>query len=138
MILRSSNSSELKKYQNQAAEYSKQVSELRRQVTNERFDRARKEEETRRYINFAISLITGKKFLLHFYIIFYYPLYSILEKPSSCCHCQSRRPSPSNSPNTPREYNRTSRSRHFSSSGAWERSPSRLAWNETLETNLFW
>lgn len=47
----SSNSSELKKYQNQAAEYSKQVSELRRQVTNERFDRARKEEETRRSLN---------------------------------------------------------------------------------------
>ncbi|XP_051170534.1 centrosomal protein of 135 kDa-like isoform X2 [Leptopilina boulardi] len=95
----SSNSSDLKKYQNQAAEYSKQVSELRRQVTNERFDRARKEEETRSE-----------------------------EKCSSCCHCQSRRTSPLNSPNTPntpREYNRTSRSRHFSSSGPWTQSQTR-------------
>ncbi|XP_046487529.1 centrosomal protein of 135 kDa isoform X1 [Neodiprion pinetum] len=40
--------SELRRYQNQAAEYSKQISELRRQMTNERFDRARKEEESRR------------------------------------------------------------------------------------------
>lgn len=45
----SSESAELRQYQNQAAEYSKQISELRRQVTNERFDRARKEEESRRY-----------------------------------------------------------------------------------------
>ncbi|XP_011883028.1 PREDICTED: centrosomal protein of 135 kDa [Vollenhovia emeryi] len=47
----SSESVELRQYQNQAAEYSKQISELRRQVTNERFDRARKEEETRRSLN---------------------------------------------------------------------------------------
>lgn len=46
---RSSESAELRQYQNQAAEYSKQISELRRQVTNERFDRARKEEQSRRY-----------------------------------------------------------------------------------------
>ncbi|EFN60929.1 Centrosomal protein of 135 kDa [Camponotus floridanus] len=44
----SSESAELRQYQNQAAEYSKQISELRRQVTNERFDRARKEEQSRR------------------------------------------------------------------------------------------
>ncbi|XP_024940651.1 uncharacterized protein LOC107267564 isoform X3 [Cephus cinctus] len=44
----SDESSELRRYQNQAAEYSKQISELRRQMTNERFDRARKEEESRR------------------------------------------------------------------------------------------
>ncbi|KOC66279.1 Centrosomal protein of 135 kDa [Habropoda laboriosa] len=44
----SSESSKLRQYQNQAAEYCKQISELRRQVTNERFDRARKEEENRR------------------------------------------------------------------------------------------
>nr|XP_012228872.1 PREDICTED: centrosomal protein of 135 kDa isoform X3 [Linepithema humile] len=47
----SSESAELRQYQNQAAEYSRQISELRRQVTNERFDRARKEEETRRSLN---------------------------------------------------------------------------------------
>ncbi|EGI66649.1 Centrosomal protein of 135 kDa [Acromyrmex echinatior] len=47
----SSESTELKQYQNQAAEYSKQISELRRQVTNERFDRARKEEENRRQVD---------------------------------------------------------------------------------------
>ncbi|KYN32569.1 hypothetical protein ALC56_13050 [Trachymyrmex septentrionalis] len=47
----SSESAELKQYQNQAAEYSKQIGELRRQVTNERFDRARKEEESRRSLN---------------------------------------------------------------------------------------
>lgn len=40
---------ELRRYQNQAAEYNRQISELRRQVTNERFDRARKDEESRRY-----------------------------------------------------------------------------------------
>ncbi|KAK9309933.1 hypothetical protein QLX08_000568 [Tetragonisca angustula] len=45
----SSESAKLRQYQTQAAEYSKQISELRRQVTNERFDRARKEEEHRRY-----------------------------------------------------------------------------------------
>ncbi|KAF7998336.1 hypothetical protein HCN44_009734 [Aphidius gifuensis] len=44
----SSETAELRRYQNQAAEYSKQISELRKQVTNERFDRARKEEEHRR------------------------------------------------------------------------------------------
>ncbi|XP_014476061.1 PREDICTED: centrosomal protein of 135 kDa isoform X3 [Dinoponera quadriceps] len=44
----SSESMELRRYQTQAAEYNKQISELRRQVTNERFDRARKEEESRR------------------------------------------------------------------------------------------
>ncbi|XP_063979260.1 centrosomal protein of 135 kDa isoform X4 [Diachasmimorpha longicaudata] len=44
----SAESAELRRHQNQAAEYSKQISELRRQVTNERFDRARKEEEHRR------------------------------------------------------------------------------------------
>ncbi|XP_033216030.1 centrosomal protein of 135 kDa isoform X2 [Belonocnema kinseyi] len=43
----SSELAELRRYQNQAAEYNKQISELRRQVTNERFDRARKDEETR-------------------------------------------------------------------------------------------
>ena len=48
MVLRSSVSAELRRCQNQAAEYNKQISELRRQVTNERFDRARKDEETRR------------------------------------------------------------------------------------------
>ncbi|XP_050457152.1 centrosomal protein of 135 kDa isoform X3 [Cataglyphis hispanica] len=47
----SSESEELRQYQNQAAEYSKQISELRRQVTNERFDRARKEEQNRRSLN---------------------------------------------------------------------------------------
>lgn len=47
----SSESLELKQYQNQAAEYSRQIGELRRQVTNERFDRARKEEENRRSLN---------------------------------------------------------------------------------------
>ncbi|XP_071644763.1 uncharacterized protein [Temnothorax longispinosus] len=47
----SSESAELRQYQNQAAEYSKQISELRRQVTNERFDRARKDEESRRSLN---------------------------------------------------------------------------------------
>ncbi|CAK9825011.1 Centrosomal protein of 135 kDa [Anthophora retusa] len=47
----SSESSKLRQYQNQAAEYCKQISELRRQVTNERFDRARKEEENRRSLN---------------------------------------------------------------------------------------
>ncbi|XP_046816045.1 centrosomal protein of 135 kDa-like isoform X5 [Vespa crabro] len=47
----SAESLELRQYQNQAAEYSKQISELRRQVTNERFDRARKEEENRRSLN---------------------------------------------------------------------------------------
>nr|XP_012140543.1 PREDICTED: centrosomal protein of 135 kDa-like isoform X2 [Megachile rotundata] len=45
----SSESGKLRQYQTQAAEYCKQISELRRQVTNERFDRARKEEETRRH-----------------------------------------------------------------------------------------
>nr|XP_033320790.1 centrosomal protein of 135 kDa isoform X2 [Megalopta genalis] len=45
----SSESAKLRQYQTQAAEYSKQISELRRQMTNERFDRARKEEESRRY-----------------------------------------------------------------------------------------
>ncbi|XP_023289896.1 centrosomal protein of 135 kDa [Orussus abietinus] len=43
-----SESAELRRYQNQAAEYSKQINDLRRQVTNERFDRARLEEENRR------------------------------------------------------------------------------------------
>ncbi|KAK9309932.1 hypothetical protein QLX08_000568 [Tetragonisca angustula] len=47
----SSESAKLRQYQTQAAEYSKQISELRRQVTNERFDRARKEEEHRRSLN---------------------------------------------------------------------------------------
>ncbi|KAG7197911.1 hypothetical protein KM043_016151 [Ampulex compressa] len=47
----SAESAELRQYQNQVAEYSKQISELRRQVTNERFDRARKEEENRRSLN---------------------------------------------------------------------------------------
>ncbi|KAK1118899.1 hypothetical protein K0M31_014669 [Melipona bicolor] len=47
----SSESTKLRQYQTQAAEYSKQISELRRQVTNERFDRARKEEEHRRSLN---------------------------------------------------------------------------------------
>lgn len=47
----SSESTKLRQYQTQAAEYSKQISELRRQVTNERFDRARKEEENRRSLN---------------------------------------------------------------------------------------
>ncbi|KAL0118049.1 hypothetical protein PUN28_009021 [Cardiocondyla obscurior] len=47
----SSESAELRQYQNQAAEYSRQISELRRQVTNERFDRARKDEESRRSLN---------------------------------------------------------------------------------------
>ncbi|XP_015111605.1 centrosomal protein of 135 kDa isoform X1 [Diachasma alloeum] len=47
----SAESAELRRYQNQAAEYSKQISDLRRQVTNERFDRARKEEEHRRSLN---------------------------------------------------------------------------------------
>ncbi|XP_011329038.2 centrosomal protein of 135 kDa isoform X2 [Ooceraea biroi] len=46
-----SESAELRQYQTQTAEYSKQISELRRQVTNERFDRARKEEESRRSLN---------------------------------------------------------------------------------------
>nr|XP_034195948.1 centrosomal protein of 135 kDa isoform X3 [Osmia lignaria] len=45
----SSESSKLRQYQTQAAEYCKQISELRRQVTNERFDRARKDEESRRH-----------------------------------------------------------------------------------------
>jgi len=49
-VVRSSESVELRQYQTQAAEYCRQISELRRQVTNERFDRARKEEETRRYL----------------------------------------------------------------------------------------
>ncbi|XP_017758921.1 PREDICTED: centrosomal protein of 135 kDa-like [Eufriesea mexicana] len=44
----SSESTKLRQYQTQAAEYCKQISDLRRQVTNERFDRARKEEENRR------------------------------------------------------------------------------------------
>ncbi|XP_066590884.1 centrosomal protein of 135 kDa isoform X2 [Prorops nasuta] len=43
-----SESAELRQYQNQAAEYNKQIIELRRQVTNERFDRAMKDEESRR------------------------------------------------------------------------------------------
>ncbi|XP_043502360.1 centrosomal protein of 135 kDa [Polistes fuscatus] len=47
----SAESLELRQYQTQAAEYSKQISELRRQVTNERFDRAKKEEENRRSFN---------------------------------------------------------------------------------------
>ncbi|XP_076748654.1 uncharacterized protein LOC143422118 isoform X1 [Xylocopa sonorina] len=47
----SSESAKLRQYQTQAAEYSKQISELRRQVTNERFDRARKDEENRRSLN---------------------------------------------------------------------------------------
>ncbi|XP_076626079.1 uncharacterized protein LOC143344162 isoform X3 [Colletes latitarsis] len=47
----SSESAKLREYQTQAAEYCKQISELRRQVTNERFDRARKDEETRRSLN---------------------------------------------------------------------------------------
>ncbi|EFN85729.1 Centrosomal protein of 135 kDa [Harpegnathos saltator] len=66
---RSSESVELRRYQTQAAEYNKQVSELRRQVTNERFDRARKEEESRRQTDWLkkpytalpryISCVTG-------------------------------------------------------------------------------
>ncbi|XP_043259475.1 centrosomal protein of 135 kDa-like isoform X2 [Colletes gigas] len=47
----SSESAKLREYQTQAAEYCKQISELRRQVTNERFDRARKDEESRRSLN---------------------------------------------------------------------------------------
>ncbi|XP_053977812.1 centrosomal protein of 135 kDa isoform X1 [Hylaeus volcanicus] len=47
----SSESAKLRQYQTQAAEYCKQISELRRQVTNERFDRARKDEESRRSLN---------------------------------------------------------------------------------------
>ncbi|XP_076179711.1 uncharacterized protein LOC143152941 isoform X3 [Ptiloglossa arizonensis] len=47
----SSESTKLRQYQTQAAEYCKQISELRRQVTNERFDRARKDEENRRSLN---------------------------------------------------------------------------------------
>ncbi|XP_026666528.1 centrosomal protein of 135 kDa-like isoform X2 [Ceratina calcarata] len=47
----SSESSKLRQYQTQAAEYCKQISELRRQVTNERFDRAKKDEESRRSLN---------------------------------------------------------------------------------------
>ncbi|XP_015181799.1 PREDICTED: centrosomal protein of 135 kDa [Polistes dominula] len=47
----SAESLELRQYQTQAAEYSKQISELRRQVTNERFDRAKKDEEHRRYLS---------------------------------------------------------------------------------------
>ncbi|XP_076665146.1 uncharacterized protein LOC143367341 isoform X2 [Andrena cerasifolii] len=43
-----SETAKLRQYQTQAAEYCKQISELRRQVTNERFDRARKDEEGRR------------------------------------------------------------------------------------------
>ncbi|XP_078052168.1 uncharacterized protein LOC144478274 [Augochlora pura] len=46
----SSESAKLRQYQTQAAEYSKQISELRREMTNERFDRARKEEESRRHL----------------------------------------------------------------------------------------
>lgn len=45
---RSSESTKLGQYKTQAAEYCKQIGELRRQVTNERFDRARKDEENRR------------------------------------------------------------------------------------------
>ncbi|XP_076646468.1 uncharacterized protein LOC143355509 isoform X2 [Halictus rubicundus] len=47
----SSESAKLRQYQTQAAEYCKQISELRRQMTNERFDRARKDEESRRSLN---------------------------------------------------------------------------------------
>ncbi|XP_011297074.1 centrosomal protein of 135 kDa isoform X2 [Fopius arisanus] len=47
----SAESAELRRYQNQAAEYSKQISELRTEVTNERFNRARKEEEHRRHFD---------------------------------------------------------------------------------------
>lgn len=65
---RSAEAAELRRYQNQAAEYSKQISDLRRQATNERFDRARKEEENRRYalgkkINLKIHFI--KMFNFH-------------------------------------------------------------------------
>ena len=48
MVFRSDESAELRSYQKQAAEYNKQISELRRQVTNERFDRAKTVEESRR------------------------------------------------------------------------------------------
>ncbi|XP_076249280.1 uncharacterized protein LOC143188743 [Calliopsis andreniformis] len=51
----SSESSKLRQYQTQAAEYCKQISELRRQVTNERFDRARKDEESRRHSEDLLS-----------------------------------------------------------------------------------
>ncbi|XP_074095969.1 centrosomal protein of 135 kDa isoform X2 [Cotesia typhae] len=44
----SSESAELQRCQNQAAEYSNQVAELRRKVTDERFNRARTEEKHRR------------------------------------------------------------------------------------------
>ncbi|XP_076297587.1 uncharacterized protein LOC143217320 isoform X2 [Lasioglossum baleicum] len=47
----SSESMKLRQYQTQAAEYCKQISELRRQMTNERFDRARQNEESRRSLN---------------------------------------------------------------------------------------
>ena len=38
---RSEETSELRKYQTQAKEYSKQVDELRRQITNERFEKSK-------------------------------------------------------------------------------------------------
>jgi len=59
----SSESAELRQYQTQAAEYSKQISELRRQVTNERFDRARKEEESRRYFIIIVNNIPPHVYL---------------------------------------------------------------------------
>ncbi|XP_066998908.2 centrosomal protein of 135 kDa [Anabrus simplex] len=40
---------ELRRYQNQAADYSQQVADLQRQITNERFERARAADESRSY-----------------------------------------------------------------------------------------
>ncbi|XP_008217193.1 centrosomal protein of 135 kDa isoform X3 [Nasonia vitripennis] len=42
----SAETAEVRKYQTQAAEYNKQITELRRQVTNERFERARMQEDS--------------------------------------------------------------------------------------------
>jgi len=70
----SSESVELRQYQTQAAEYSKQISELRRQVTNERFDRARKEEESRRYFIIIVNNIQSQVYLFSVESFVFYDL----------------------------------------------------------------
>ncbi|XP_057321420.1 centrosomal protein of 135 kDa isoform X2 [Microplitis mediator] len=56
----SSESAELKRCQNQAAEYSNQIADLRRKVTDERFNRARKEEEHRRNYHYDQMHMAGE------------------------------------------------------------------------------
>lgn len=50
---RSAEKEEMRRCQMQMSEYDRQMEELKRQMTNERFDRALRDEEKRRYLSLS-------------------------------------------------------------------------------------